>query len=237
MEIGFPARTPAPAVIIAHGLRSYFTGFLDTFAKRLRQAGYITVKFHFLGTGKSSGRFEDKTTKEMLRNYEDVLDFVAARKDVTGIGVVGRSNAGTLAAIHGPDQRIKAYSLLAPSFYFATAMKKFVENSKKVGKYFYHRSYKRPHTKGPGRLPLSFIREIKKFEPRLAPNIPKMKRVIIFQSTKDEAIPMSEGHFDYWKSHLPEPKKAVVIHGGNHSYKGHKKAVIEESVRWFKKYL
>lgn len=237
VELGFPKKTPAPAVIVAHGLRSYYPGFLNMFAKRLRDAGYISVKFHFLGTGKSDGKFEDKTTGAMLKNYEDVLDFLQTVPEINSIGVMGRSNAGILAVIHGPDKRIKAYSLLAPASYFAKAMSKFVTSSKVKGKFFYHKSYKRPHTKGPGRLPFTFVDEIKSFEPRLYKNAPKMKNVAIFQSTKDEACTMEEGHFDYWKKHLPNPRKLVLIEGGNHSYKGHKAFVISESIKWFNKFL
>src|SRR3990167_4172225 len=41
IEFGYPKRVPAPAIIIAHGLRSYYAGFLNIFAKSLREAGYI----------------------------------------------------------------------------------------------------------------------------------------------------------------------------------------------------
>ncbi|HYV33505.1 MAG TPA: alpha/beta hydrolase [Candidatus Limnocylindria bacterium] len=238
VELGYPkGKLPKPAVIVAHGLRSYYPGFLDMFAKALRQAGYISVKFHFLGTGKSAGNFEDKTTGAMLKNYTDVLDFLEKQPEISNIGLVGRSNAGCLAVIHGPDKRVGAYALLAPAAYFAKEMEKFVENAEKKGKFFYHTSFKRKHTKGEGRLPFTFISEIKKFEPLIFKNAPKLKRVILFQSTKDEASPLEEGHFDYYKKHLPNPKKMVLIEGGNHSYKGHKKFVIRETVKWMKKYL
>jgi len=165
VELGYPRqKLPRPAIIIAHGLRSYYPGFLDMFAKTVREAGFISVKFHFLGTGKSDGKFEDKTTGAMLKNYEDVLDFLDKYKDISSIGMVGRSNAGILAIIHGPDPRIKAYSLLAPAAYFSMAMEKFVKTSTVKGKFFYHKSYKRKHTKGEGRLPFTFVDEIKKFE-------------------------------------------------------------------------
>lgn len=238
VELGYPKKkTPTSAIIVAHGLRSYYPGFLDTFAKKIRDAGYISVKFHFLGTGKSSGTFEQKTTKAMLQNYEDILDFLSSHKDISKIGVVGRSNAGILAVMHGQDPRVKAYSLLAPAAYFSKVMQQFVENGKVKGKFFYHSSYKRPHTKGQGRLPLNFIEEIKNYEPRIFKNAPKLKNVILFQSTKDEACKMEQGHFYYWQKTLPNPRKLVLINGGNHSYKGHKMYVINESIKWLKKFL
>jgi len=98
-------------------------------------------------------------------------------------------------------------------------------------------SFKRPHTKGEGRLPLTFQTELKRYDAPLQKNMKRMKPVIFFQSTEDETVLLSEGHYDYWKRELPNPKKLVVIQGGNHSYKGHKKFVIAESIKWFKKYL
>ncbi len=237
VEFGYPKNTPAPAVIVAHGLRSYYSGFLNMFAKQLREAGYISVKFHFVGTGKSSGKFEDKTSQAMLQNYDDVLDFVAAHSDVRGIGVVARSNAGSLAVVHGHDPRVKVYALLGSAAYYSKGMQKFIETATIKGKFFYHHSFKRPHTKGPGRLPLSYLQDLKRFDAPLLRNAPKMKRVAFFQSTKDEACKMQEGHFAFWKKTLPQPKRMVLIEGGNHSYKGHKRFVIMEAVRWIQKFL
>lgn len=239
VELGYPKRKsyPAPAVVVAIGLRSYYPGFLNMFAKRLRDAGYISVKFHYVGTGKSSGKFEDKTTKQMFQNYDDVIAFLKTHPDISSLGVVARSNSGSLATLHGPDPDIKAYTMLAPPAYYSLTMKKFTLDAKKKGKFFYHASFKRPHTKGPGRLPLTFIGELKQYDKKLLQNIKKMKHIIFFQSTEDEAVPLSEGHFDYWKANLPQPRKIVLIEGGNHSFKGHKGYVIKESIKWFKKYL
>lgn len=239
VEIGYPEGkiVKRNAVVVAHGLRSYYTGFLDTFAKRLRDVGYISVKFHFLGTGKSDGNFEEKTTKFMLQNYNDVIDFLKKHPNVKNIGVVGRSNAGTLAALAGPDDRVKSYVLLAAAVFLSKSFELFVNNAKREGGFFYHPSYKRPHTKGEGRLPLSFLDEIRGYDKQVLDNIPKLKNVAFFQSTEDEAVTIAQGHFDYYKKYLSKPNKLYLIEGGNHSYKGHKKFVIDESIKWFKKTL
>src|SRR4051812_33736508 len=101
VELSFPKKLPASAVIVGHGLRSYYPGFLDMFAKAIREAGYIAVKFHYVGTGKSSGKFEDKTTTRMLQNYRDVVSFLKKQKDIRNLGVVARSNSGPLATLAG----------------------------------------------------------------------------------------------------------------------------------------
>jgi uncharacterized protein len=237
IEIGYPEKKSTNAVIVAHGLRSYYTGFLNIFAKELRKAGYISIKFHFVGTGKSSGNFEEKTTKAMLQNFSDVVKFVENMPEVKNIGIVGRSNAGNLATLLGPRKNIKAYVFLAAAAFYSKAVSDVVKHAKIKNNFYYDRSFARKHTKGEGRLPISYIDELKKYDKKVLENIPKMKPVIFFQSTKDEAVSVSMGHYDYWKRMLPEPRKLVLIEGGNHSYKGHKKFVIAESIKWFKKYL
>ena len=237
VRIDFPKKLPTPGVIIAHGLRSYYPGFLNMFAKAFRDNGHATIVFHFVGTGKSSGKFEDKTTTAMLQNWSDVIKFLKSVPELKTLGVVGRSNAGALAALYGPDPKVKAYAFLAPPGYYSMEMGKFIAEAKIKGKFFYHKSFKRPHTKGAGRLPLSYMSDLKRYDKPLLSGIKKMKPSILVWSTKDEASPMSEGHFDYWKDHLPQPKKILIIHGGNHSFKGFKQLVVNETVKWFKKNL
>lgn len=234
---GIKEDKPRPAIIISHGLRSYYTGFLNMWGTALKKVGYIVVKFHFLGTGKSDGIFEDKTTAAMLQNYLDVVHFVNKRKEVRGIGVMARSNGGNLATIAGPIPEVKAYVFLAPDAYFSKGMEVFTQNAEIKDGYLYHKSFKRKHTNGPGRLPMTFIKEIEKFDDLILKNASRMKNVAFFQSEKDEAVRVIDGHFDYWKAHLPEPREIHYYKGGNHSFKGFKKIVIAAGVKWFKKWL
>lgn len=237
IEIAYPPKLPANAVIIGHGFRSYYLGFLNSFSKKLLKNGYITVKFHFVGTGKSDGVFDDKTTTNMLKNFHDVLEFVKEQKEIMNIGLVGRSNAGALFTLNGPDKRVKAISMLGSMAFYSKAMKQFVQSADIKNGYYYHKSFKRSHTKGFGRLPLSFIDDIKKYDNLLLENIKKMTDVIYFQSIQDETGNLVNGDYDYWKENLPKPKKMVLVNAKSHSYNGNKKLVIEESIKWFNKYL
>lgn len=234
---GIKDNKPRPAIIISHGLRSYYTGFLNMWGQSLKKAGYIVVKFHFLGTGKSDGLFEDKTTSAMLRNYLDVVHFIKGQKEIKGIGVMARSNGGNLATIAGPIPEVRAYVFLAPDAYFSKGMEVFTKNAEVKNGYFYHKSFKRKHTNGPGRLPMTFIKEIKKYDNMILKNASRMKNVAFFQSEKDEAVRVIDGHFAYWKSHLPEPREIHYYKGGNHSFKGFKRKVISAGLKWFKKKL
>ncbi len=232
VEVIYPHRPSTKAVIFAHGLRSYFTGFLNRFALEVARAGFIAVKFHFVGTGHSTGEFKDKLNSTMLQNYRDVVAWVAALPTVKKIGVMARSNAAELAMIHGPDERIGAYVFLGPPVFIAHEMDKYVQTKSADGRYFTHPSFKRPHTKGEPKLQLKFIEELREFEPILQRNVPKLKHVMVAQSNTDEAVLWSEGHFHFLEAHLPEPKQMVMIPNTTHSFAGHKREVIDRSIRW-----
>ncbi|MDD5050172.1 MAG: alpha/beta hydrolase [Candidatus Pacebacteria bacterium] len=239
VQVEYPSKVPAPAIIVGHGLRSYYTGFLNIFAKKLRDEGYISVKFHFIGTGKSEGLFEEKSTATMVQNFKDVIAYLKTLPEITDIGVMGRSNAGSLAALAGPIERVKSYVLLGSPAFYSLNMKKFLEMADTTkGEYFYHSSFKRKHTKGEGRLPLSFLEEIGTFDKRLLEGIKKLKNVCLLQSKVDEAVPVEEGHFDYWKENLPKPNWTKIMEKGkNHSFKGCKAEVYQDAITWFRKTL
>ena len=239
VQIEYPeGKLPRPAIVVAHGLRSFFPGFLDIFAKALRKAGYVTVKFHFLGTGKSDGNFEDKSTAAMFRNYKDVITYLKTREEFRGIGIMARSNAAALSFVMGPDPDIKAYVMLAPPAFYSKCMRQYTDHATEIRDgFFYHNSFKRPHTNGPGRLPLSFVDEIKRFDAPLLRNIPKLRNIAFFQSEADEAVPIREGHYDYFKRHLHKSGRFFYYKGGNHSFKGFKRVVIADAIRWFKEKL
>lgn len=238
VEVIYPTKPSHKAVIFAHGLRSYFSGFLDRFALELVRAGFIAVKFHFVGTGHSTGEFKDKLNSVMLRNYEAVLDWVAALPEVRTIGVVARSNGAQLAIVHGADPRVQGYVMLGPPVFVAGGMTKFVEGAtKRDATYFWHKSFKRPHTKGEGKLPLAYVDELAALEPIIQRNIPKVQGVMVIQSNTDEAVLWEEGHFQYLEAHLPEPKQMVVIPNTTHSFLGHKREVIQHGIGWLKERL
>ncbi len=238
VQIEYPDKTPAPAIVVAHGLRSYYTGFLNIFAKKLRDQGYISVKFHFIGTGKSEGMFEEKSTATMVQNFKDLIAFLKTVPEITDIGIMGRSNSGSLSALVGPIDRVKSYVVLGSPAFYSHNMSKFLEGAQMQGNYFYHPSFKRKHTKGEGRLPLSFLDEIKTFDTRLLEGIKKLKNVAFFQSKIDEAVPVEEGHFDYWRENLPKPNWAKIFEKGkNHSFKGCKAEVYKDAIAWFQKTL
>ena len=170
----------------------------------------------------------------MLKNLEDVIDFTARLPGIKRIGVVTRSNSGSLLAIHGRDPRVTAVSLVAMPVIYAKPFEHFVREGERRGKYIYHKSFKRKHTKGPGRLPVSFFTELKTYQSRVFKGVPQLRNVIHFQSDTDEVL-RNDGHFEYLQKHLPAPHKSVRVHGVTHSFlPGKQQLVINETLLWLK---
>jgi dipeptidyl aminopeptidase/acylaminoacyl peptidase len=124
---------PLPAVVLLHGFTSnknedFIVGtgvemFHHT-AKRLSEAGYITLRFDFTGHGESDGDFEDLTISNLISDTLVAIDFIANQKGVNPerIGLLGQSLGGLTAAYVGcRDDRIKSISLWnAPPHPFET---------------------------------------------------------------------------------------------------------------------
>jgi len=93
-----------PAVLLLHG----FTGnkaechFLFTkLARALADAGFVCLRFDFLGSGDSQGEFEDMTILSELEDAKVGLKFLSEQPEVDTerIGVLGLSMGGCVAAL------------------------------------------------------------------------------------------------------------------------------------------
>lgn len=237
MELIFPRRPLHSGVIFCQGLRSYNRGFLSNFAMATARAGYLGVKFDYVGTGRSNGLFEEKLTSTMLNNLEDVIDHVAGIPNVKHIGVVARSNSGSLLIIHGRDHRITTSALISVPVYYNLPFENFKREGKHLGRYYYHKSFKRKHTKGEGRLPDRFFTELETYAPTVLKNVLHIPNVIHFQGMDDEVL-RNDRHFEYLQDHLPQPHKSVRVPNANHSFlPGKQNVVIRETISWFKNFL
>jgi ABC-2 type transport system ATP-binding protein len=110
-----PARTPAPAVLLAHG----YGGTLDSVAGQARQLagrGYVVLTWSARGFGASGGRVHLDSPDYEVKDGALLLDRLARRPEVrqdgTGdprVAVVGASYGGALALmLAGTDRRVDA---------------------------------------------------------------------------------------------------------------------------------
>ena len=115
-----PARTPAPAVIVAHGFGQTRLS-VDADAQRLARAGFVVLTYSARGFGASTGRIGLDSLDYEVPDARALVDWLAKRPEVIQdgpgdprIGVTGGSYGGALALmLAGTDPRIDAVAAVA----------------------------------------------------------------------------------------------------------------------------
>ena len=109
-----PERTPAPAILLAHGFGGSKAS-LDGQARSLARAGYVVLAYSARGFGASGGLIHLGSTRYEVPDGARLLDFLQARPEVRQVagrpvvGVAGASYGGALALMLGAtDRRIGA---------------------------------------------------------------------------------------------------------------------------------
>jgi len=111
----FPATTPAPAVLLAHGFGGSKTD-LDSEARLLAQDGYVVLAYTARGFGRSGGLIHLDSPAYEVADASKLLSYLATLpqviKDARGdprVGVAGSSYGGGLALLLGAyDKRVDA---------------------------------------------------------------------------------------------------------------------------------
>ena len=111
----FPATTPAPAVLLAHGFGGSKAD-LDSEARSLAQHGYVVLAYTARGFGRSGGLIHLDAPTYEVADATKLVSYLATlpqvRKDAPGdprVGVAGSSYGGGLALLLGAyDKRVDA---------------------------------------------------------------------------------------------------------------------------------
>lgn len=94
---------PCPLVIMMHGfggcMDDHPGGFLQEYSDLLTAAGFATLRFDFMGHGRSSGRFDEMTVFSEIEDAAAVLQYAMTLPEVTEIHVLGHSQGGVVAGM------------------------------------------------------------------------------------------------------------------------------------------
>ena len=115
LTVYFPATTPAPAVLLAHGFGGSKTD-LDFEARSLAEHGYVVLAYTARGFGRSGGLIHLNAPPYEVADASKLISYLATlpqvRKDAAGdprVGVAGSSYGGGLALLLSAyDQRVDA---------------------------------------------------------------------------------------------------------------------------------
>lgn len=77
------------------------------FARRLASIGYHVLRFNYMGTGDSSGNFEDTTIKTCISDIIRSINVMREKSNVKKIGILGMRLGATLAGIAAVNSEIK----------------------------------------------------------------------------------------------------------------------------------
>ena len=95
-----PQHDKCPMVILMHGIfasKDFIP--IPSLAKGLAAVGIGSIRFDFDGHGKSEGRMQDMTIEKELADARAIWDYVKSLPYVDGIGLLGHSQGGVIAAM------------------------------------------------------------------------------------------------------------------------------------------
>ncbi|HEX4250232.1 MAG TPA: alpha/beta fold hydrolase [Pseudonocardia sp.] len=113
--IYLPARTPAPAVLVAHGFGGSKVS-VDADARDLASRGFVALAWSARGFGRSTGQIALDSPDYEVADASRLIDYLATRPEVRldapgdpRVGVTGGSYGGALALLlAGYDHRVDA---------------------------------------------------------------------------------------------------------------------------------
>src|SRR5262245_53179661 len=128
-----PERTPAPAVIVAHGFGGSKES-VDGDAKELAQRGFVVLTYSARGFGRSTGQIALNSRDAEVADASKLVSWLATRSEVVQdgpddprVGITGGSYGGALSLLlAGTDKRVDA---LAPSITYNDLSQALLPNS------------------------------------------------------------------------------------------------------------
>lgn len=120
-----------PAVLFLHGGKSLVNNRFEEWQKFLCAVGYVSLSFHFRGTGESEGRFEDGSLKNRLKDSLNALIFLKSLPIINGdkIALEGSSMGAHVAVrLIQKIPTIKVLILQSPAAYAVPAENKKLDN-------------------------------------------------------------------------------------------------------------
>lgn len=242
-EIGIPNHFSGqlPTVVLFHGLTNTRKDcpLIEKTATELVKNGFCTFRFDFYGSGESDGEMKDKTIDIFLANAQDAIACISAYDfvDREKIGLWGRSMGGTVGCLIPPNKNIKVRVLASPPVLLEDSFTQTFQRLQKKEKQLEKLGKSLAGTgkyKGKYALEASWFHALKGIDKRIKNNLMKLDTILTLGTSQDQKVTLD--NICQIANCVNEPKR-VIIYPTDHGYTSFEKQAIEESMRWFKRYL
>ncbi len=221
-------------VLVLHGLTNSMVDcpLIPEATTALHKAGFPTFKFDYYGSGKSEGKFKEKTFSVLYENTVDTLNYAINKLKFQKIGLWGRSLGAIMASTVCDDPHIFASVIISSTI-----------NTHKTFSFCFKNG--QPYSipmKGTGKikgepiLPYQYFKETEWVDILQKIHLAKAKNIIIIQGTEDKTI--SDPNFAKEIYQLIKGKKKLIyIKGANHAYRGFQDVAVKKGVDWLMSFI
>jgi alpha/beta superfamily hydrolase len=242
-----PEREPRyPCVIILHGYTGNRIGDHQLFVKAARhfcEHGMACLRFDFRGSGESQGDFADVTVDGEISDALAAIRFLRSYDEIdqTGIGLVGLSLGGSVAACVSAHLTVSSVALWAPWVFVDILVERGGEIVKDP--YAWLPKNFRDAIKRQGKVDIggfmrgkAYFESLKQIDP-LREIVKYEGPVLIIHGSEDEVV--SPVNSDLIYDTIKGRRRLIVIDDADHSFSSAhwEKQVIEETRIWFEQTL
>lgn len=225
-----PVLSDKPMIMLLHGLTNSMIDcpLINEATQALHNKGFSTFRFDYFGSGKSPGKFSNKTFSVLVKNTQDAFAFIAKRN--SRIGVWGRSLGAILGSTICDKPQVFATVLLSTTIRTKDSFSKLFENKTNFSLPIKGTGV----IKGKSILPMKFYEETIWIDKEQKRHLSKAKNVLVIQGAEDKIIPYLSWAKEVYLA-TNKPKKLVFIKNANHAYKGFESEAVSQGISWFEK--
>lgn len=245
-EVYAPEATPAPALLVCHGLNAKGFHQLKIYTQLARIAcekGFVALVFDFRGVGKSEGNF-DYGVKEQ-QDVKCAVNYLASRQDVikNRIYVVGHSLGGavSLYALQN-EKRVRGLALWSVPQNHDYNVRKFIKNSRgrrglytflalsRIDRLFNVSRIFKMQVYGVDLRPRYVRDKLMKLDECEAASKMKGIPLLVVNGEDDTIVGVDEAKAVYESAN--DPKSLLILKSTDHIFRGKEAELVQKTIDW-----
>jgi alpha/beta superfamily hydrolase len=245
-EIYTPEISPAPALVVCHGLNARGFHQLKIYSQLARtvcEKGFVALVFDFRGVGKSEGSFDYGIMEQ--QDVKCAVNFLASRHDVIDnrIYVVGHSLGGavSLYALR-EEKRVRGLVLWSVPKNHDYNVRKFIRNSggsrrldaflvlSRIDRFFDVSRIFKMQVYGVDLRPKHVRDKLMKLNECEAASKMKGIPLLVVNGEDDLIVGVDEAKAVYESAN--DPKSLLILKSTDHIFKGKEDELVQKTIEW-----